>query len=119
MIVTLEQALPIKPFGRDVKVLLTTEATGGAEPCYNLMARHTSARRSSCTPTLRRLHADRSGRDDRSTQGSSFAADRRRLPCRRGALNALNRVFSGSPAGADHAGRADGTAPRQPSSRSR
>jgi len=30
IIVTLEQALPIKPFGLDMKVLLTTEATGGA-----------------------------------------------------------------------------------------
>ena len=29
-IVTPEQALPIKPFGLDMKVLLTTEATGGA-----------------------------------------------------------------------------------------
>jgi uncharacterized RmlC-like cupin family protein len=29
-IVTPEQALSIKPFGLDVKVLLTTEATGGA-----------------------------------------------------------------------------------------
>ena len=30
IIVKPEQALPIKPFGLDVKVLLTTEATGGA-----------------------------------------------------------------------------------------
>ena len=30
IIVTPEQALPIKPFGLDAKVLLTTEATGGA-----------------------------------------------------------------------------------------
>ena len=29
-IVKPEQALPIKPFGLDMKVLLTTEATGGA-----------------------------------------------------------------------------------------
>src|SRR5215831_16635333 len=29
-IVTAEQALPVKPFGLDMKVLLTTEATGGA-----------------------------------------------------------------------------------------
>jgi mannose-6-phosphate isomerase-like protein (cupin superfamily) len=29
-IVTLEQAQPIKPFGLDMKVLLTTDATGGA-----------------------------------------------------------------------------------------
>ena len=29
-IVKLEEALPIKPFGLDMKVLLTTEATGGA-----------------------------------------------------------------------------------------
>jgi quercetin dioxygenase-like cupin family protein len=29
-IITPEQALPIKPFGLDMKVLLTTEATGGA-----------------------------------------------------------------------------------------
>ena len=29
-IVKPEQALPIKPFGLDLKVLLTTEATGGA-----------------------------------------------------------------------------------------
>ena len=30
IIVTPEQALPIKPFGLDMKVLLTTEVTGGA-----------------------------------------------------------------------------------------
>src|ERR1700757_1440807 len=30
VIVTRERALPIKPFGIDMKVLLTTEATGGA-----------------------------------------------------------------------------------------
>src|SRR4029453_8490358 len=30
VIVEPEQALPIKPFGLDLKVLLTTEATGGA-----------------------------------------------------------------------------------------
>ena len=30
IIVKPEQALPIKPFGLDLKVLLTTEATGGA-----------------------------------------------------------------------------------------
>ncbi len=29
-IVKPEQALPIRPFGLDMKVLLTTEATGGA-----------------------------------------------------------------------------------------
>ena len=31
IIVTPDQALPIKPFGLDMKVLLTAEATGGAQ----------------------------------------------------------------------------------------
>jgi mannose-6-phosphate isomerase-like protein (cupin superfamily) len=38
LIVRSEQALPIKPFGLDMKVLLTTEATGGAISV--LMANH-------------------------------------------------------------------------------
>jgi len=37
-VISLEQALPIKPFGIDMRVLLTTEATGGATSV--LMAWH-------------------------------------------------------------------------------